>query len=53
MALDRPALRITRRGDEYDPLTRGNEISLKLVHAIIKDGKFLYENEENRLTLAL
>lgn len=53
MTLDRPALRITWRGDEYDPLTRGNEISLKLVHAIIKDGKFLYENEENRLTIAL
>lgn len=38
MTLDRPALRITWRGDEYDPLKRGSEISLKLVHAIIKDG---------------
>ena len=53
MTLDRPALRITRRGDEYDPLTRGSEISLKLVHAIIKDGKFLYASGENRSTIAL
>ena len=53
MTLDRPALRITWRGDEYDPLKRGSKISLKLVHAIIKDGKFLYASGENRSTIAL
>ena len=53
MTLDRPALRITWCGDEYDPLTRDNETSLKLVHAIIKDGKFLYASGENQSTIAL
>ena len=46
-------MRITWQGAEYDPLTMGNEISLKLVNAIIKDGKFLYESGENRLTITL
>ena len=50
---DRLEMRITWHGEEYDPLTKGGELSLKLVAAIIKDGKFLYEDGENRLTIAL
>lgn len=50
---DRLEVRITWRGGEYNPLTEGNEFSLKLVGAIIKDGKFLYKSGENRLTVIL
>ena len=50
---DHLEMRITWHGAQYNPLTEGNEISLKLVGAAIKDGKFFYESGENRLTITL
>lgn len=50
---DRLEMRITWHGVEYNPLTEGNELSLKLVGAAIKDGKFLYDSGENRLIITL
>ena len=50
---DHLEMRITWHGVEYNPLTTGNELSLKLVSAAIKDGKFIYESGENRLVITL
>ena len=51
--VDRLEMRITWRGSEYNPLAAGDELSRKLVGAIIKDGTFLYDSGENRLRITL
>lgn len=44
-------MRIAWHGSEYNPLTNGNELSLKLVSAAVKDAKFAYESGENKLVI--
>lgn len=48
---DHLEMRVTWHGAEYNPLTEGNELSLKLVKAAVKEEKFLYESGENRLVI--
>lgn len=51
--IDRLEMRFTWSGREYNPLTEGDDISLSLVKATIKDGRFNYESGENRLVVML
>ncbi len=40
-------------GKPYNPLEEGDELSLKLLKAYLKDSSYSYENGENRLTVSL
>ncbi len=50
---DRLEMRFVWKGQQYDPLTEGDEISLMLVRAAIKDSKYIYEDGANRLVVIL
>ncbi len=40
-------------GEEYNPLIKGEDISLKIANAQIKDSEFTYKDGSNRLVLSL
>lgn len=46
-------MRFKWNGEEYNPLENGDEISLCLVKAAMKDGGYEYENGVNRLVISL
>ena len=46
-------MRFKWNGEEYNPLENGDEISLCLVKAAMKDGGYEYENGANRLVISL
>ncbi len=50
---DNLEMSFTWAGREYNPLTEGDEISVRLVHSAVKDSKFVYEDGRNRLTVTL
>ena len=50
---DKLEMRFIWTGREYNPLTEGDEISLKLVQAAMKDSGFIHEAGENRLVVIL
>ncbi|MCM1415727.1 MAG: amino acid ABC transporter ATP-binding protein [bacterium] len=47
------SMRFTWGGGRYDPLTEGDELSLRLLRNVLTDSSYVYEDGENRLTVAL
>ncbi len=50
---DNLEMSFTWAGREYNPLTEGDEISVRLVHSAVRDSKFVYEDGQNRLVVTL
>lgn len=50
---DRLEMRFAWTGRKYDPLTEGDEISMKLVHSAITSSQYSYQDGKNRFVVNL